>query len=223
MPTFRCDFEVSGDLVLPLSLPVIELTQNNIAYTFKNGPPDSDGHPIHLVVSVIGPAESMDTAEKELGEALAERLHVLSFVTQSRFKISVPIRAIEWSPGPGSRQLRPYWSQDARYPPDQIFVRSFIDTVSAIEQSDPPAFVRTAMKFFRYGLLDEAPQDQFMRFLARYRNFGGKHRSQRPCSDHLSRMWSALDLQLRTASQAHANCTRRNRTAVWACSWFAGN
>ncbi len=70
MPTYRCEFEITGDLVLSAN---------------------DEGHTIDMVASVTGSAESIDAAESELRGVLAEQLDLLTFTTHSRFKIERPI------------------------------------------------------------------------------------------------------------------------------------
>jgi len=52
---------------------------------------------------------------------------------------------------------------DYRYPPDPELDAKYIETVDKLEHARPPVFLQTALKYFRYGLLDTSPEDQFMR------------------------------------------------------------
>lgn len=164
MPTFRCEFDVKGDLVLPAYVSELELSSKaGFTTTFRNGPPDSEGHPTRLVATVVGPAESIDSAQDELRRDLAEQLDLLVFATHSRFQIIAPRRLIEWEADQKTRQFRVFHTVDARYPSDPELIREYLETVQALDQATPPAFTRTALKYFRYGLLDNRPEDQFMR------------------------------------------------------------
>lgn len=165
MPTFRCEFDVNADLVLSADLNGLQLNNDaGIKTTFRNGPKDSQGHATGLIVTVIAPSESIDTAQKDLRHILAEQLDLLSFVTQSGFKIVSPRRLFEWEDGMKARQFKAYFLSDARYPPGPELVLDYLDTVRELDQAKPPAFTRTALKYFRYGLLDPQLEDQFMRF-----------------------------------------------------------
>ncbi len=104
MPKFRCDFDVTGDLVLPNNVNELELAGfEGFVTTLKNGSLDEDGNATGLVVTIIGSTESIEYAHQELRSALAEQLDLLAFVTRSRFKIDSPRRVVEWEQG---RQVR---------------------------------------------------------------------------------------------------------------------
>lgn len=164
MPTFRCEFEVKGDLVLPAHVNELKLNSKaGFTTAFRNGPLDSEGHVTRLDAIVIGPAESVDSAEEKLRHNLAEQLDMLAFVTHSRFQIIASRRLIEWEVDQKTRKFKVFHTEDARYPPDPELIQEYLETVLAVDQATPPAFTRTALKYFRYGLLDKQPEDQFMR------------------------------------------------------------
>jgi hypothetical protein len=166
MPKFRCEFLISPDLVLPADSPNVPLLtlHGDLSITIRNTTIDEDGHPTELVASVVGSATSFDRAEDELRAGLAECLDLLAFATHSRFKISGPVRLLEWNEGQRTRKGRIFHTRDARNPPDPELRTELLDTIHLLDAANPPPFARTALKYFRYGLLDEAPEDQFMRF-----------------------------------------------------------
>jgi hypothetical protein len=162
---FRCDFDVTGDLVLPPGVNELTLrTRSGFVLNFSNSPADSSAHAPALLVCVIGPADAIDTAREQLQAALGTQLDLLSFATHSRFKISSPRRLIEWEDWQKTRQFDTFYAADPRYPPDPEFGRAYLETVGALDEAKPPEFARMALRYFRYGLLDEQPEDQFMRF-----------------------------------------------------------
>lgn len=164
MPVFRCDFKVVGDLVLPSDIADLQfVTHKDFTIMFRNGAVNEDGHTIDLFTTIIGPATSLDSAEKKLRSVLAECLDLLTFTTHSRFKIVFPIRLIEWDEGKKERNFRAFHTVDACYPPDPEFIGEFLRSLVELEQSEPPNFTKAALKYFRYGLLDEQPEDQHMR------------------------------------------------------------
>jgi hypothetical protein len=164
MPTFRCDIDVLGDLVLPAGRGQLDLqTSSGVSISFKNGAVDDEGHPTGMEAVVIGPSQSIETAASDLRLALTEQLDLLTFVTHSRFKIVAPRRLIEWDAGQTQRTMKVFHTVDSRYPPDPELDLAYFDTVDALNRVPPPPFVRTALKYFRYGLLDDLAEDQFMR------------------------------------------------------------
>ena len=149
MPTFRCEYDVTGDLVLPADIHELELSSSaGFTITFRNGPADDDGHATGLVVIVVGSAESIDSAQQEIRRGLAQQLDLLAFVTHSRFKIVAARRLIEWDAGKKQRQFRAFHTVDARYPPDPEFIGKYIETLDALDQAKPPEYARTALKIF---------------------------------------------------------------------------
>jgi hypothetical protein len=163
MPNYRCDFIVTGDLVLSPALPSLVLSTTAANTTFRNGATDEDGHATNLCASVVGEADSIDIAHSTLRDRLAGQLDLLTFITHSRFKIHAPVRVIEWSPGQGKRRLKAFHKSDARYPPDPEFDSRYIETAELLDSASLEPYTRRALKYFRYGLVDEHPEDQFMR------------------------------------------------------------
>jgi hypothetical protein len=163
MGNFRCEFQVTGDLVLPADVAELNLSSAGVATTLRNNSKNDEGHAIDMLAIVVGEADSMKFAYSELRAALAEQLDLLSFVTQSRYRIERPIRAVEWEPHQKKRQFRAYHTVDSQYPPEPRLTREYLATVEYLDGRAVPHFVRTALKYFRYGLLDPQPEDQFMR------------------------------------------------------------
>lgn len=166
MPKYRCDFNVVGDLVLPKDAddPCTIALPSGASVEFSNGDCDEGGHTTSLVAKVIGEARAIGEAEVVLRKVLAAQLDLLCFVTQSRFQIEDARRVIEWEPGKRQRQLLVHRAVDARYPPSPDLRQTFFNSCETLEGMDFPSFVRTALKYFRYGCLDRSPEDQFMRF-----------------------------------------------------------
>jgi hypothetical protein len=129
-----------------------------------NGDTDEGGHTTSLIAKVIGDAPSIREAEKALRKLLGEQLDLLCFVTQSRFQIERARRVIEWEPNKRQRRLLTYSAVDARYPPSPDLTEKYCKSCELLEGMNFPPFVRTALKYFRYGCLDRTPEDQFMRF-----------------------------------------------------------
>ena len=70
MPTFRCDFDTTGDLVLPPDIDQLNVgTTDGFRLTIRNAPVDSEGHAPGLVVSIVGSANSMDPLRNSFGRA----------------------------------------------------------------------------------------------------------------------------------------------------------
>lgn len=164
MPTFRCDYDISGDLATPSEVAelVIEAS-SGASITLKNKAKDENGVATGLHAIVIGNVSSEESAETELSVTLAEQLDLLTFVTHSRFKIISPIRLVEWEQNKVQRSFRFFHTFDSRYPPDHELIQGYIDTVQELDASPPSAFTRIALKYFRLGLIETQLEEQFMR------------------------------------------------------------
>lgn len=165
MPNFRCEYKVTSDLVIgnESSSLSIQGTDGN-TYEFTNAPTNEEGHVPYLIVTVYGESESLDEAQEHLRSCLAKQLDIFTFATHSRCQIDEPVRLVEWELGKKERYFKSFHTSDARFPPDPHLSQEFLDTSSILDNANPPPFVRTALKYFRYGVLDTQPEDQFLRF-----------------------------------------------------------
>ena len=165
MPNFRCEYKVTCDLVIAdetSSLSIMGVDGN--AYEFSNAEPNEDGHVPYIIVTVYGESTSIDEAQEHLRSCLAKQLDMFSFATHSRCKIEEPIRLVEWDEEEKTRHFKAFHTSDARFPPEPNLSQEFLNTSSILDNAEPPPFIRTALKYFRYGVLDTQPEDQFMRF-----------------------------------------------------------
>lgn len=165
MPNFRCEFKVTCDLVLGKEKDVLSIEGiDGNTYEFANAPADEEGHIPYLIVTVYGESESIDEAREHLRSCLAKQLDMFTFATHSRCKIDEPIRLVEWDAGKQERHFKSFHTSDARFPPEPNLSQDFLNSSSILDNADPLPFIRTALKYFRYGVLDSQPEDQFMRF-----------------------------------------------------------
>ncbi|MGO7364610.1 hypothetical protein [Rhizobium leguminosarum] len=165
MPAVRTDFSVLGDAVLAPHENSGDLFRSE-CHTIRllNAPPDAQGHVPRLIAEVVGSADSLKSALIEHRAILAEKLNMLSLVTRARFRIDRPIRAIEWEPYTGERSMLVVHQQDARYPPGPTLNDHFLLAASTLARADIPPYVDKAATYFRYGILDDSPTDQFVKF-----------------------------------------------------------
>jgi hypothetical protein len=165
MPTFRCDFEVKSDLVLPAGQAEWKAaTPTGHEIVLRNDATDSSCNISGLVGTVVGNAAIIDGADSTFRAILARYFDVLTFATQSRFLITKVRRLMDWEPGPGERRMKIFETFNGSYPPERGLTCDYADTVMALETSGIESFVRVALKYFRYGVLEASPEDQFLRF-----------------------------------------------------------
>lgn len=162
MPLFRCDFRVVGDLVFANEKKVARIVVGESAtFTYRNEAPTGDGHSHALIASVVGEAESMESAESILRRRLADQLNLLAFALQARFRIDRALRLIEWTPFQKSRRLTIFHTVDPRSPPLPELTVEHIATVMELERASPQPAIRKAMRYFRFGMMNQGHEDQF--------------------------------------------------------------
>lgn len=164
MVRFRSDFELNSDLVFETQDHVVELAIGDATITFRNAPLDENNAPGGLIVTVVGDADGIDVAGEALRECLRRYLDLLSFTTQSGFSVENIVRTLDWEPGLVERKLRSFHKVGMNYPPAPELGPDVLYSAGVLDGSEQPAFVRTALKYFRYGLLETDTEDQFMRF-----------------------------------------------------------
>lgn len=165
MPIFRADYLIKPDLVIygEELVPPIS-TKNNFQISFKNSDKNNAGQYTRLLASVIGEAENIDNVQSVFKNELACALDIMTFSSHSRFEILCPMRIIDWVPHQRKRNFKILLKSDTRDPPDPELHKDLLITVSEIEKLDIHSYIRTALKYFRYGVIENSPDDQFIKF-----------------------------------------------------------
>jgi hypothetical protein len=162
MSVYRCDFDVETDLVLEPDSPLLTASapSGHILQVW-NQSADRHGHVPSIIISVTGEATSFEDASNEFRNILAAQLDVLSFVTHSRFRVTKTRRLVEWNDAQITRRFKVFSQLDARYPPHVGLNQPFLDSIAGFNVA--PTYVRKALRNFRYALLEDSPDDQFVR------------------------------------------------------------
>jgi len=129
-----------------------------------NADPDISGHTPALIVRVIADCDAIDKVAEQFRTLLAQELDVVSFVTHSAFRIEECQRVIDWEPHQKSRRIRPMKKFDRFDPPDPELRRELLETAQAITRAGPEDYVMQALRSFRYGVIEQQPEDQFQHF-----------------------------------------------------------
>lgn len=166
MSKFRADFHVKSSLVSPFGSEPLVISGENPPFEmfFCNADPDASGHSPALFVRVIADCDAIDKVAEQFRTLLAQQLDVLSFVTHSAFRIEECQRVIDWDPHQKSRRIRPMKKFDRFDPPDPELRRELIDTAQAITRAGLEDYVMRALQSFRYGVIEQQPEDQFQHF-----------------------------------------------------------
>ena len=115
---------------------------------------------LHLYFDAPSLSEAQDIAEGFLAECLS----MLVFTTGSGFERYRIRRIVDATPSGGMRSLLK-WSKSIEYEDPQPFLRE--DKMRAIErllEFDIPPALRRALRWYRLGVNETAPDDQFMNF-----------------------------------------------------------
>jgi hypothetical protein len=108
--------------------------------------------------------QSDGQVSRRLSREGQQQLDVLSFVTHSAFRIDECQRVIDWEPHQKRRRIRPMKKFDPFDPPDPELHCELIDTAQAITRAGQKDYVMQALRSFRYGVIEQQPEDQFQHF-----------------------------------------------------------
>lgn len=166
MPRFRVDYDVTSDLVFPPGQEQVQFQADSTTFVLRNGPLDEQGNCKHLVAVVIGDAEDISKAIDTLSEPLAQQLDLLCFTTQHRFQIDQARRAFLWEPHVKDRPMLMCQHFDHRYPPFPELVPEHIETAKLFIAANPPSYLNSCLRSFRFGCIGEQVDEQFKRFFS---------------------------------------------------------
>lgn len=122
--------------------------------------------PFLLSLHLYFDAPTLDEAQDIADDCFADCLNMLAFTTGSSFRRHRIRQIVDATPSKksGMRSLR-YWSDQIEYDDPQPFLRK--GTMRAIERLSefemPPA-IRRAMRWYRIGISEVVPDDQFVSF-----------------------------------------------------------
>jgi hypothetical protein len=119
--------------------------------------------PFLLSLHLYFEAPSLDEAQDTANSFLADCLNMLAFTTGSSFQRHRIRQIVDASP-PGKNGMRSLlmWSDQIEYDDPQPFLRE--DTTLAIErllEFEMPPAIRRAMRWYRLGINETVPDDQF--------------------------------------------------------------
>ncbi len=121
-------------------------------------------HPNEILsVQIMLDAVDVAQAEKNTQEALQKFLHLMSFVTQTGYKISRKICVIDWSDAVGMRDAYVYAEYPVRHPKEALTDSLFV-TVGLIQGSETNTSLDMALRWFASGVRSKIMEDQFQFF-----------------------------------------------------------
>lgn len=160
---FIADFLVESDIVLT--------KEEKLHYAHPNG--DYEVHisnvkagekpGVNLSMQVILQSGTLDEAEAQARHALRKFLHLLTFVTNSQFKIYRLVRLLDWTQGVKQRQAY-FYSPEHDNPPVQALSESLLSTVVNLQKEEPSPLAESALRWFANGVRATFMEDQFQYF-----------------------------------------------------------
>jgi hypothetical protein len=157
------DFTVWSTLKLPADTPKLEFTHSGGDYVahLENAP--ADAADFTLCLRVVMPAASLDDAHALARPHADSFLNLLSFITQTPFRIIKINRLMDWTPGVKDREMYVYYVR----PADQIvgeLAAPFIATAQTLEGSGVSEQAESAMRWFAAAVRAPIMSDQFRYF-----------------------------------------------------------
>jgi hypothetical protein len=121
--------------------------------------------PFLLSLHLYFDAPTLDEAEDIADGFLADCLNMLAFTTGSRFQRHRIRQIVDATPSQNGIRSLLMWSDQIEYEDPQPFLRE--DTARTIErlmEFDMPPAIRRAMRWYRLGVNETNPDDQFVNF-----------------------------------------------------------
>ena len=150
---------VADDVRLKLQHP-----KGQFQAQIKNIVRDDYSKPFLLSLQIIFEAPSLNEARNIADQRLAECLNMLAFVTGARVRRHRTKQIVDFTPLSGMRECL-VWADSAGHEDPQPFLEE--NTIASMErllECDVPPAVRLAMRWYRIGVYESTPEDQFQYF-----------------------------------------------------------
>lgn len=166
MVRFLANCEIEGHLSLAEGVSVLRHDHPGGMYTIYlrdlQVMPGDDA-PLLSALTVFD-ASSLECA-KNVGEGyLRDFLDYLATVTNATFKFSRTRQIFNWEPGEGMRECMYYVGSQYHDVPIPGLDKKILETVSVLQSYAVSPRLRRALKWFRRGVFEDAPDDQFFYF-----------------------------------------------------------
>lgn len=150
---------VSDDLRLKLQHP-----KGNFQTRIRNIVRDDYSTPFLLSLQIIFEAPNLNEARDIAEEKLTECLNMLAFVTGAGIRRHRTRQIVDCTPLTGMRDCL-VWADSVGHEDPQPFIdENIIASMERLLQFDSPPAVRRALRWYRIGIHDSIPEDQFQYF-----------------------------------------------------------
>lgn len=160
------NYEVEAHLALANGVPKLRYSHPSGAFDIhiKNLQTALGANPPLLQVHILIDANDIQDVKDISERHLRHFLHVLSFATNSVFKIHALKHVVDWTPGGEQRACINYEGFAGKDIPIPALEQSVLDAVRDIQAHDPPPRLKRALKWFANGVHAKARDDQFAYF-----------------------------------------------------------
>ncbi|MES2511844.1 MAG: methylamine utilization protein MauJ [Pseudomonadota bacterium] len=131
----------------------------------ENIPRDTFDTPFLLSLHLYFDASDLEASKEVSEELLAECLNMLAFSTSCRFKRHRIRQIVDATPGSGGMRSLLMWGDAIQYEDPQPYLSA--ETTRGIErllEFDCPPAIKRALRWYRLGVNETQPDDQFMCF-----------------------------------------------------------
>jgi len=162
MKTWIGDFRLESTLILPSELPELKLKLPDGEFSLQNASKQDQPNEA-LAAQIVLRAPTIAEAEDLANTRIREILDVLSFVTNSTFRISRQRFLMDWTPGTEIREQYAYahGKFEDRWPE---LASDFLSTVAEIENLESLKRLRAPLRWFAAGIRAQVAEDQFQHF-----------------------------------------------------------
>jgi hypothetical protein len=150
---------VTDDLILRINHP-----RGTYRARIKNIPRAVYTTPFLLSLHLYFEAPSLNAAREVADAHLVDCMNMLAFTTGSGFQRHRIRQVVEISPGPPMTNVL-MWSDEIEYEDPQPFLdENIARSIERLSEFEVPPAVRRAMRWYRFGVNAQSPDDQFTYF-----------------------------------------------------------
>jgi hypothetical protein len=150
---------VSDDVRLKLQHP-----KGQFQARIKNIVRDDYSTPFLLSLQIIFEAPNLKEAQDIAEDKLVECLNMLAFATGASVRRHRTRQIVDCTPVSGMRNCLVWADSVGHEDPNPFLDEDIIRSIERLLQFDPPPAVRRALRWYRIGIHDSVPEDQFQYF-----------------------------------------------------------
>jgi len=164
MPKYLNEYEVTSTLTLSQGTPSVEFKPPSALFRASVSEVMSEGETAKLFLRIFLEAKSIDDAEQKGKNYSSELVQALAIATAARFERPTLKRIIDWSPDIELRQAAVFVDGGQLSNPHPVLDQKIADGVSDMLQGELRPHVRSALGWYRDGILGLDPDKKVQAF-----------------------------------------------------------